>query len=176
MEIMEIGRRPDGTQWADDDNDGFGDNPNGTNSDRYTNDSLRWSDRDGDGYSDQEGDDDFVNDPTQCLTQMVTVMETTRMETVNPKTQLVVENDSSEWRDTDGDGYGNNGDWALDDGTQWEILTVTTDGDNPNGTNGDQFLNDSLRWSDRDGDGYSDQEGDDDFAFPLRPYSVERWR
>ena len=81
---------------------GFGDNPNGTNGDQFLNDSLRWS-RDGDDI-DQEGDDDFINDPTQHLDLMVTDMETTVTE------QPDAMNDSSEWKDSDGDGGGDNSD------------------------------------------------------------------
>ena len=42
----------DGTQWADTDRDGYGDNASGTNGDFFPNDPSEWSDGDGDGYGD----------------------------------------------------------------------------------------------------------------------------
>ena len=42
--------------------------------------------------------------------------------------------DSSQWADSDGDGYG----------------------DNSSGTNGDAFPGDGTQWADSDGDGYGD--------------------
>ena len=45
--------------------------------------------------------------------------------------------DSSQWADSDGDGYG----------------------DNSSGTNGDAFPGDGTQWADSDGDGYGDNPG-----------------
>ena len=45
--------------------------------------------------------------------------------------------DPTQWRDADGDGYG----------------------DNASGTNGDRFPNNANQWSDTDGDGYGDNSG-----------------
>ena len=71
--------------------------------------------------------------------------------------------DSTQWLDTDNDGYGdnqsgNNADAFPNDSSQWSDGDSDGYGDNPNGINGDQFTNDSLRWSDTDGDGYLDGE------------------
>ena len=42
----------DPTQWADRDNDGLGDNPNGNNPDAFPDDPNEWVDSDGDGIGD----------------------------------------------------------------------------------------------------------------------------
>ena len=42
----------DGTQWADTDGDGYGDNASGTNGDPFPKDPSEWNDRDNDGYGD----------------------------------------------------------------------------------------------------------------------------
>ena len=39
----------DGSQWSDNDGDGYGDNLNGNNPDLFPNDPTEWSDNDGDG-------------------------------------------------------------------------------------------------------------------------------
>ena len=77
----------DGTQWADQDGDGFGDNPLGNNADfcptengtSYLDTLEIGCEDDGDGWADNWGRDKFPGDPTQ-------------------------------WDDSDGDGYGDN--WA----------------------------------------------------------------
>ena len=40
----------DATQSLDSDGDGFGDNPLGTNADKFPNDATQWNDIDGDGF------------------------------------------------------------------------------------------------------------------------------
>ena len=70
-------------------------------------------------------------------------------------------NDSSQWSDQDGDGYGdnpngNNSDDFPSDGTQWSDQDGDGYGDNQNGTFPDAFPTDSTQWSDMDGDGYGD--------------------
>ena len=75
----------DGTQWADQDGDGFGDNPLGNNADfcptengtSYLDTLEIGCEDDGDGWADNWGRDKFPGDPTQ-------------------------------WDDSDGDGYGDN--------------------------------------------------------------------
>ena len=59
-------------------------------------------------------------------------------------------NDSSQWNDTDYDGYG----------------------DNSNGSNADLFPDDSTEWYDADGDGVGDNSDD----LPVRWKSMERYR
>ena len=141
----------DGTQWADTDGDGYGDNPSGTNGDACptqsgtsTSDRLGCPDTDGDGYSDPDGSfgvddgaDAFPNDPNR-------------------------------WGDHDGDGY----DDGLDDecplfyGTSVHDRKGCPDQDgdgysDPDSgwstANGaDAFMTDATQWNDTDGDGYGD--------------------
>ena len=114
------------TQSVDSDGDGFGDNPMGSNADRFVNDKTQWSDVDGDGYGDNpDGNmpDAFPLDPTQ-------------------------------WMDSDGDGHGDNPSGSMpdvfpSDPTQWIDDDNDGLGDNPDGNNPDPHLFDS------DNDGYN---------------------
>ena len=131
----------DASQWCDEDNDGFGSNAEGNNSDDCPNqagpsteDRYGCPDRDGDGYSNTG--DPFPDDATQ-------------------------------WEDSDGDNYGdnpngNNPDFFPDDPSQWRDSDGDGYGDNPGGTNGDRFPTDPLQWSDADNDGYGDNFVDAD--------------
>ena len=70
-------------------------------------------------------------------------------------------NDSSQWSDQDGDGYGDNptgnmSDAFPSDSTQWADQDGDGYGDNPNGSYSDAFPTDPTQWSDSDGDGYGD--------------------
>ena len=70
-------------------------------------------------------------------------------------------NDSTQWIDYDGDGYGdnlsgNNPDLYPNDSTQWNDTDGDGYGDNLTGNNPDEFPNDSTQWNDTDGDGYGD--------------------
>jgi hypothetical protein len=51
------------TQWADTDEDGYGDNPDGYNPDKFPEDPMEWFDSDGDGYGNRF--DAFPYDSTQ---------------------------------------------------------------------------------------------------------------
>ena len=114
------------TQSIDSDGDGFGDNPMGSNADRFVDDETQWSDVDGDGYGDNPNGsmpDAFPLDPTQ-------------------------------WMDSDGDGYGDNPSGNMPDAfpldpTQWIDGDNDGLGDNPDGNNPDPHLFDS------DNDGYN---------------------
>ena len=131
----------DATQWCDEDNDGFGSNPEGNNPDDCQNqagpsnqDQFGCPDRDGDGWS--NSGDPFPDDSTQ-------------------------------WADADGDNYGdnqsgNNPDAFPNDASQWRDQDGDGYGDNPGGTNGDRFPGDPLQWSDFDNDGYGDNFVDAD--------------
>ena len=125
----------DPTQWCDEDNDGFGSNPEGNNPDDCPNQAgpsnqnqFGCPDRDGDGWS--NSGDPFPDDGTQ-------------------------------WSDTDGDNYGdnqsgNNPDAFPNDASQWRDQDGDGYGDNPGGSNGDRFPGDPLQWSDFDNDGFGD--------------------
>jgi hypothetical protein len=138
----------DDTQWADSDNDGYGDNPppatsgdacptvNG-DSDQ---DRFGCADTDGDGYSNPDstwtaanGADAFVSDATQ-------------------------------WSDGDSDGYGDNAAGTNPDACPTQFGTSTeagrlgcadTDGDGYADVD-DVFPNEATQWSDTDGDGFGD--------------------
>ena len=133
----------DSSQWADTDNDGFGDQLNGFEGDECPNDvgnstvdRFGCIDADGDGTSDKN--DAFPKNPTQIT-------------------------------DRDGDGYGDSNepgatqvDKFPSDTTQWNDTDSDGYGDNPNGNLADRFPNDPNRWQDSDHDGVADQ----DDAFP----------
>ncbi|MGB1678715.1 MAG: hypothetical protein ACPHFV_01590 [Poseidonia sp.] len=137
----------DPTQWCDEDNDGFGSNPNGNNPDDCPStagtssiDRAGCADRDGDGYS--NAGDPFPDDATQWSDRD----GDNRGDNASGNNPDAFPDDTSQWKDTDGDGYG----------------------DNPGGNNGDAFPTDASQWSDEDGDGYGDNaEGADGDVCPL---------
>ncbi|MDP6362263.1 MAG: S8 family serine peptidase [Candidatus Poseidoniaceae archaeon] len=130
----------DPTQWADQDGDGYGDNPNGTQPDACptvvgtsSTDRFGCPDDDSDGVSDQS--DLWLGDATQ-------------------------------WYDTDEDGYGDNPDGTDGDGcpTTYGTSNLGTtrgcpDADNDGyGDDEDKFPYEQSQWSDQDGDGWGDNE------------------
>lgn len=60
--------------------------------------------------------------------------------------------------DSDGDGWADLIDPFDDDVTQWKDTDGDGYGDNPNGTSPDLWILDSSQWFDTDGDGYGDNE------------------
>jgi hypothetical protein len=127
------------TQYSDQDNDGYGDNPNGNNSDSCPNlfgnssiDQFGCKDTDGDGWSD-------TND-------------------IFPLT-------NNSWSDTDGDSYPDQGDEeSVDDCPQirGESFRNGTLGCSDVDHDGwadfeDAFITNASQWEDSDGDGYGDQ-------------------
>ena len=170
----------EGTQWADADSDGFGDNPGGLNpdactsvvgtssSDRYgcpDSDSDSWSDPDG-GWTAIQGADacpstwgNSTLDRNGCLDG-----DGDGQSDLND----ALLNDDTQWLDTDGDGYYDNANPATDWDdcpTVWGNSTVDlqgcldTDGDGVSDTN-DPWPNDPTRSIDTDGDGFADSEDD----------------
>ena len=83
--------------------------------------------------------------------------------------------DSTQWIDSDGDGYGdnmtgNNPDLYPNDSTQWNDTDGDGYGDNMTGNNPDLYPNDSTQWNDTDGDGYGDNlNGTNGDQLPLDP-------
>ena len=72
-------------------------------------------------------------------------------------------NDSTQWQDSDGDGYGdnlagNNSDAFPYDATQWQDSDGDGYGDNLTGNNPDIFPSEPSQWNDTDGDGYGDNQ------------------
>ena len=170
----------EGTQWADADSDGFGDNPGGINpdsctsvvgtssSDRYgcpDSDSDSWSDPDG-GWTAIQGADacpstwgNSTLDRNGCLDG-----DGDGQSDLND----ALLNDDTQWLDTDGDGYYDNANPATDWDdcpTVWGNSTVDlqgcldTDGDGVSDTN-DPWPNDPTRSIDTDGDGFADSDDD----------------
>lgn len=87
-------------------------------------------------------------------------------------------NDSTQWSDYDGDGYGDNPNGTSPDifpydQTQWSDLDGDGFGDNPNGVNPDDFPFDSTQWRDTDGDGYGDNTNGT--AGDLYPTDSSQW-
>jgi hypothetical protein len=148
------------TQWADQDGDSFGDNPNGTTPDSCLDtagnssiDRYGCPDPDDDGYSNPDGNWTWVNGADNFT------------------------DDATQWADSDGDGYGDN--WNNSPGQvgvgeyienaitpdlcplEWGNSTrdrfgcLDGDGDGQSDAN-DDLPDDPLRWIDGDGDGYDD--------------------
>ena len=168
------------TQWADFDSDGFGDNPGGINpdsctsvsgtssSDRYgcpDSDSDSWSDPGG-GWNAIQGADACVStwgnstlDRNGCLDE-----DGDGQSDLND----ALLGDDTQWLDTDGDGYYDNGnpatDWDDCPGI-WGNSTIDlqgcldTDGDGVSDSN-DPWPTDPTRSVDTDGDGFADNEDD----------------
>ena len=137
------------TQWSDADNDGFGDNPNGSQPDACPNDSgtstldqFGCLDADGDGASDEN---DLWPD------------------------------DNSQWFDSDGDGFGdeatgtNGDDCPTQSGTstQGSSGCPDQDGDGWADTE-DEFPDQRTQHTDSDGDGYGDNAS-------LGAYRPDHW-
>ena len=152
----------DSSQTEDSDGDGYGDNPNGNNSDEFPDDVSQWADSDGDGYGDNPDGNDSDAFPE----------------------------DAGQWIDSDGDGYGDNmgsenGDRFPQDSTQWADSDFDGFGDNIDGTDGDVCPNengfstiDRIGCKDSDSDGYSDPTDDwtvaDGADFSI--YDVTQWK
>ena len=129
----------DPSQFSDYDNDGYGDNPDGTNPDGCPSQL-------GTSYIDTYGCADYDSDGRSELTD-------------------VFPYDPTQWSDQDGDGYGdnasgNNPDAFPEDANEY----VDSDGDGV-GDNSDTFPEDANESVDSDGDGV----GDNSDAFPLNP-------
>ena len=145
---------------ADTDSDGVPDNV-----DLFPDDATQSADTDGDGFGDDvdgtEGDDcpsvsggSFEGGTYGCLDSDLDGWANTIDAFPNELTQ---------WNDTDGDGYGDNGAGFEGDGCPTEVGSSTldvlgcpdSDGDGYS-DEGDAFENESGQWLDSDGDGYGD--------------------
>lgn len=194
----------DQTQQADFDSDGYGDNSSGlfgdacpstygestrdrygcTDSDfdgwsddydRFPQDSSQWNDSDDDGYGDEfngfQGDacPSIVGNSTEDRFGCADFDSDGWSDDGDD-----LPSEPSQWKDRDGDGYGENTvgvnpDSFPADGTQWNDSDGDGHGDNPYGTEGDWFPDDATRWQDSDRDGIADE----DDAFPNE---VTQWR
>ena len=174
----------DGTQWEDADMDGFGDNPDGTNPDLFPSNSDQHLDSDSDGYGDssygQDGDS-FPNDATQWADADGDGYGD-NLEGTNPDACPDISGSSNEDRlgcpDLDGDGWSDEGDSFPLESTQWMDSDGDGYGDSQQGDRGDGCANEagtSTRYllynpvddkvetvstygcPDSDGDGYADE-------------------
>ena len=190
--------RPDGcpTIWGDSlydrlgcvdtDGDGYGDNPGGTNGDRFPNDPTQWSDADNDGYGDNfvDVDGDGISEGKSDVCPQVYGESSAASSRGCPDSDGDGYTDPDDafpdqplqWADQDGDGFGDNtqftdGDRCIDvygKSTENGMLGCPdSDGDghadpfgdfvaNPDCTGADAFPDDPLQWCDKDGDGVGD--------------------
>ncbi|MAI40227.1 MAG: hypothetical protein CMA09_02885 [Euryarchaeota archaeon] len=191
------------TQWADQDGDGYGDNQSGfqpdscptvegysnidifgcydedndgssQTGDAFPDDPTQWSDIDGDGF----GDNPNGTQPDNCTTQI----GTSTLDVFGcpdedgdgaSDTNDLWLNDSSQWFDSDGDGFGDNVAGTDGDACPQEfglsslgnnIGCVDSDADKY-ADNEDDFPDETTQWVDVDGDGY----GDNNSAGAIRP-------
>jgi len=157
------------SQWNDTDGDGYGDNSTGwqgdsctgvygdsnrdrfgcpdddldgwsNDADAFDSDSSQWNDTDSDGY----GDNGVGQNPDGC-----------------PSTHGTSTEDRLGCPDADGDGWSDEGDALPNDATQWKDTDGDGYGDNQTAgaTNDDAFPLDGTQWADTDGDGFGDNEG-----------------
>ena len=156
----------DGTQWVDDDDDGYGENPAGNNPDMCptvqgfsSQDRKGCPDTDGDGYSDE--DLSGTNGPVWTIVDGADIWPS----------------DTTQWADSDGDGYGDNSAGTNGDAcpstsgtsTADRIGCLDSDGDSYSDADlswtiedgADAFPSDASEWSDFDLDGLADQGGED---------------
>ena len=188
----------DVTQWEDDDEDGYGDNPLGTDGDACPGvygesfrDRLGCPDTDGDGFSDSDsgwttsdGADAFPNDPTRSQDIDGDGVDDA-VDDACPGTEGYSTQDRLGCPDSDGDGYSDgDGTWTFNDGadvfpndpTQWQDTDFDGYGDNQVGNNidscpsvwGDSWRNNTLGCPDSDQDGWADSDD-------AQPNEVTQW-
>jgi hypothetical protein len=147
----------DNSQWYDTDSDGFGDNISGFRGDTCPN-QFGSSTRNNT-YGCPDADYDGWAD-----------------------TQDFMPNDASQWKDSDGDGYGNQltgfqGDACPQDyGESWQdrFGCLDSDGDGWSDKN-DAFPFESTQYSDRDLDGYGDNQSEGALLIDAFPGDTTQW-
>ena len=145
------GRNDEGVYYwfadIDEDNDGYNTTDQGDGVvDAFPSDGTQWDDTDDDGYGDNPAP---ANEPDACPTTPGTSTE-----------------DRYGCPDADGDGWSDEGDWAVLDPSQWVDADEDGYGDNylfdldeyqyHVNQSGDAFPNDPTQWNDTDGDGFGD--------------------
>ena len=161
----------------DTDGDGYSDEDSlwrvSDGADAFPSDPLRWSDIDGDGVADQL-DDACPTAPGTSTIDRVGCPDQDGDGYSDPSGNWSVANGAdafqtipSQWRDTDGDGFGDNASGYLGDdcvnesGDSWQNGTLgCPDNDEDGWANSeDTFPDDITQWADYDGDGYGDNLG-----------------
>ena len=110
------------TQQTDSDGDGYGDYPYGQDGDKFPSDSTQWADTDGDGYGDNQ--EAGATEPDACINQSggstmdrLGCQDTDgdgwsdpgNGEEAHPSGNAdAFHMEDTQWRDSDGDGYGDN--------------------------------------------------------------------
>ena len=183
-----------GEQWSDLDGDGYGDNSEGMMGDKFTEDPTQWNDTDGDGY----GDNPTGNSPDACPNtagfsklDRFGCLDSDFDFYSDPDADYTVADgadalpdDGTQWRDLDGDGYGDNPSPAVTpdscpsvagnstkeirlDGTVIEKLgCLDSDGDSFEDLS-DEFPSDPTEWFDSDGDGKGSNSDYDDSEYLI---------
>tara|TARA_B110000444_G_scaffold256134_1_gene291888 strand:+ start:17039 stop:19552 length:2514 start_codon:yes stop_codon:yes gene_type:complete len=122
-------------QWTDSDGDGFGDNANGMEGDKFKFEPSQWFDTDQDGYGDNPEGITPDSCPTAngfskfdrfgCLdSDLDGYSNPTDSWTVTQGADALPEQ-GTQWRDGDGDGYGDNITGLLPDSCNWKAGTST---------------------------------------------------
>ena len=154
-------------QWIDSDGDGYGDNANGLEGDKFKNEATQWYDSDQDGY----GDNPIGITPDACPNtngfskeDRFGCLDSDLDGYSNPSVGWTVEQgadalpqQSTQWRDGDGDGYGDNTTGLLPDGCTWKAGNSTKAWIIPNGSLEMEYTEvPSFGCEDTDGDGWVD--------------------
>ena len=182
------------TQWADADGDGYGDNANGfqpdscptvegysnidifgcydedndgssQSGDAFPDDPTQWSDADSDGYGDNPNGSEPDSCPNEVGTSFIDVFGCLDSDSdgASNLNDLWL-NDSTQWFDTDGDGWGDNSEGTDGDACPNEFGTAAlgtspgcldSDGDMYADIN-DDFQFEPSQWRDSDGDGWGE--------------------
>ncbi|MGY8754124.1 MAG: FG-GAP-like repeat-containing protein [Candidatus Poseidoniales archaeon] len=190
----------DSTQYADSDSDGYGDSNRGNLPDACPNtsgtshvDVFGCTDTDGDGTSFhndfddnnsnevKDSDNDSMGDNgDNCPYEWSNLTTTSDRGCRDLDGDRVADrtddfqSDSTQWRDSDGDGRGdrqngNNPDAFPADPTQTDDTDGDGHGDSATGNSGDLFPTDETQWQDYDGDGRGDnQSGNNSDDFPTQ--------
>ena len=204
--------RIDNSQWSDIDGDGYGDNPGGVNPDSCPSvsgasfiDTFGCLDIDGDGVS--NSGDAFPRDSTQTDDTdqdgygdnsngtfgdvcPYTYGESTRDRYGCPDSDFdgwsdendIFPQDSSQWGDWDGDGFGDQlngieGDSCPSDpgnSTKDRYGCIDSDGDGWS-DDGDDLPQNPTQWRDRDGDGYGDNQEENATMSDTFPADGTQW-
>ena len=147
-------------EWFDSDGDGFGNNKDscievfGTS----TVDRIGCIDTDFDGYSDEN--DSFPTDSAEWYDSDLDGWGDNQDDCVNAAGASYI--DLNGCPDDDSDGWSNSGDAFPQDSTQWIDTDDDGFGDNQNGNNPDMFPDNPNEWNDADDDGFGDNTDPDD--------------